>query len=241
MTPPTVPDDVVSKWRNKLVSNACWDEALGAELLVDFNVQTLHYHRVDNEQQACDAADKLGYPVVLKTAQHTILHKTDVDGVKLHLDSADGVRDAYSDLANRLGLQVVVTKMIQERGIEMILGLVNDEQFGSLVMIGFGGVHAEILNDVVFLMPPFDAETAMRRLEELKLYKLFDGQRGQPPADKRAFAETAANFSLLAATLGDYVTEIDVNPLLVMQEGCLALDVLVVPKGAAQPKERSLK
>jgi len=135
---------------------------------------------------------------------------------------------AYHDLTQRLGPSVIVAPKIDTPGIEMVLGMVQDEQFGPLVMLGFGGVNVEILNDVVFAIPPFDTATAMRLVHKLKHRRLLGRQRvgGQPAVE--VFCQTAARFSAVVAALGDVVEEIDMNPVIVHVDGCLALDALVI-------------
>jgi hypothetical protein len=113
----------------------------------------------------------------------------------------------------------------------MMLGLQRDPDFGPVVLIGFGGIHAEILKDAVFALPPFDAAEARRLIDRLRLRPLLDGARGAPAADIDALAEAAARFSALAVALGDVVEAIDVNPILVQPHGAIALDALVATLG----------
>jgi hypothetical protein len=110
----------------------------------------------------------------------------------------------------------------------MLLGLIRDEQFGPLVILGFGGVHVEINKDVAYALPPFSAETARRLVDSLRMRPLLDGQRGMPCAAVDVFCAEAAKFSQLAAALGESVEEIDLNPVIVHAGGCIAVDALVV-------------
>ena len=111
----------------------------------------------------------------------------------------------------------------------MILGLVNDAQFGPAILLGMGGIHAEVLRDFVTVMPPFDVVEAARQLDRLKLRRLLDGSRGAPPVDAEAFCRAAADFSAIAPHVADLVREIDINPVKVLEKGCVALDALFVP------------
>jgi len=113
-------------------------------------------------------------------------------------------------------------------GVEMILGARRDPQFGLVVMLGFGGVLAEVIADVRFALPPFDAECARRRLNELKLETLLRGFRGRRPANIEAFCMMAARFSTMVDALRDELEEVDVNPVIVGEESCIAVDALVV-------------
>jgi hypothetical protein len=122
----------------------------------------------------------------------------------------------------------MVAPMVAITGVEMVLGLVRDEQFGPLVMLGFGGINVEAIRDVAYALPPFDRATARRLVDSLQLRSLLDGLRDRPPVDVDAFCEAAERFSLMAAALGDAIDEIDINPVIVHPAGCVAVDALVV-------------
>jgi hypothetical protein len=122
----------------------------------------------------------------------------------------------------------MISPMLDAGGVEMVLGLVQDEQFGPLQMLGFGGINVETIRDVTYALPPFDKATACRLLNTLKLRPMLDGQRNRPAADIEAYCVAAERFSIMAAALGDVISEIDVNPVIVQSEGCIAVDALVV-------------
>jgi hypothetical protein len=174
------------------------------------------------------AAGELGFPLVLKTAEKGILHKTDCGGVRLDIATPGELDEAYADLAGRLGPRVMAAPMVAMTGVEMVIGLVRDEQFGPLVMLGFGGINVEAIRDVAYALPPFDRATARRLVDSLQLRSLLDGLRDRPPVDVDAFCEAAERFSLMAAALGDVIDEIDINPVIVHPGGCVAVDALVV-------------
>jgi acyl-CoA synthetase (NDP forming) len=222
--------DTAARWRARLTSGKAFDEIEGQALLSDFGVPTVPSAVAEDETAALVAASRIGYPVALKIAMPGIAHKSDVSGVALGIDTPESLIAAYRDMADRLGPRVAVTKMIDGPTIEMILGVTRDPMLGPVVLLGFGGIHAEVLNDVVFLKPPFDAAEARRKLDQLRLRQLLDGVRGAPPGDIESLADAAARFSILAASLGDVVESIDVNPLLVLPDGCVAVDALVVPR-----------
>ena len=110
----------------------------------------------------------------------------------------------------------------------MMLGARTDPQFGPVVLIGFGGVYAETLKDVVFALPPFGTEHARHCVDRLRLRPMLDGQRGQPPADVDAFCDAAARFSVMVDALRDGIREMDINPIIVHETGCTIVDALVV-------------
>ena len=183
-----------------------------------------------------EMADMLHYPVVLKTAE-AIEHKSDVGGVVLNVADATALRRAYSDLAERLGASAYIAPMIEAPGIEMILGASRDAQFGPMVVMGVGGIHAETLRDVVVLAAPFDAATAADALDRLKLRPLLDGQRGADPADRQAFCEMAARLSAMVHALRDVIVEVDINPVKLGPWGVVGLDALVICETAGVAEE----
>jgi acetate---CoA ligase (ADP-forming) len=226
--PPAPPASaIVDRWRQRLSQGNALSEAEGLSLLTDFGVPALAVKTAEDHDGAVAAAEAIGYPVVLKTAVDGIHHKSDVSGVKLGLADSDAVAAAYDDLAQRLGPQVLIAPMAG-RGVEMVLGITRDDQFGPLVMVGAGGVLVEVMADARAALPPIDAAGARRLIDQLRVRPLLDGARGQAPADIDAVADAMARLSVLAATLGDCIGELDVNPLIAGPDGCVAVDALVV-------------
>ena len=217
-------------WRTRLAKGAL-DEHDALALLGDYGVPTLPARIVSTAEAAVAAAREIGFPAVCKTAMPEIHHKTEQRGVKLGLVDEAAVRAAYADLAARLGRRVLVTRMA-EAGVELALGLINDPQFGPVVMVGAGGVLVELLRDARYGLAPFGPKTARRLLDGLAVRPLLDGLRGAPPANIDAAAETIARFSVLAADLADFIGECDVNPLIAGPSGAVAVDALIVPKRA---------
>ncbi len=173
------------------------------------------------------AARQLGFPVTLKTAKDGLLHKSDQGGVILGIGDEDQLRHMYQFLSRRLGDDVLVAPMVAA-GVDLFLGIKRDPQFGPIVILGFGGILAETINDVQFALPPFDAAHARRCIDPMTLRPLLDGVRGGPAVNIDDFCETAARFSVLANALRDVLSEVDVNPLIVNDEGAIAVDALVV-------------
>ena len=228
MPAPECDPDVVARWRERLAQGPSLDEAAGYDLLRDFGVPAPEYRIAEDEATALAGAEALGYPVVLKTAMPGIAHKSDVGGVVLNLGDAAALAEAYRDLASRLGPRVLVTPMLKIEGVEMVMGMVIDPNFGPIVMLGAGGVFIEIMKDVCAILPPFGPDVARREIEKLKIRPLLDGARGRPAVDIDALADTLSRFSALVCALRDSVKEIDVNPLIAGPDGCIAVDALVV-------------
>ncbi|HXP78042.1 MAG TPA: acetate--CoA ligase family protein [Stellaceae bacterium] len=217
-------------WRVRLAEGPL-DENDALTLLADYGIPTLAARIVVTQEAAASAAREIGFPAVCKTAMPDIHHKTERRGVKLGLADEAAVRAAYTDLAERLGPRVLVTRMA-EPGVELALGLINDPQFGPVVMVGAGGVLVELMRDARYGLAPFGPATARRLLDGLAIRKLLDGARGAPPADIDAAALAIARFSVLAADLADVIGECDVNPVIVGPSGTVAVDALIIPKKA---------
>lgn len=235
--PPVVDPAVLEKWRRRLAHETAPDEATSMEMLAEAGMPVNRGLLVADESAAIAAAMALGFPVVLKTARADVVHKTDLAGVILDVADEAGCRAAYRSLASRLGARVLVAPMIRGPGVEMILGVVDDAQFGPVVMLGFGGVHAETLRDVRFALPPFGASTARRMLDTLRMRPLLNGLRGAPAPDIDAYCLAAARLSVIAHVLSEVVAEIDLNPVIVREDGCVAVDALIVTRTPRHRRE----
>ena len=197
-------------------------------MLHDFNIPVNPMLRVAGKDEALGAAEQLGYPVVLKTAKAGIRHKTEHDGIKLDIRNRQELIAACDELSKRLGPEMLLSSMIRQGGIEMVLGMVRDAQFGALVMLGFGGRHLEVFRDVAWALAPFDAGTAKRLVSSLQFRALLEGRRGQDASDVDALCHTAAMFSVMVAELAEVLDEIDINPVIVTANGVVAVDALVI-------------
>ena len=225
--PKHVNSEPLGSWRTKLSVGVTLSEADSLALLGDFGVAVATTAKANSAETAIAAAHRIGFPVALKTAHEGVLHKSDHGGVILGIADADQLQQMYEIMSHRLGEDVLISAMVPA-GVEMILGVNRDPQFGPVVLIGFGGVLAETINDVQFALPPFDPAHARRCVDRLRLRPLLDGVRGKPPVDTDAFCELAARFSEMAAALEDVVMEVDVNPVIVHADGAIAVDGLVV-------------
>ncbi len=226
-TPPEAADaDVVAAWRERLVGKGAIDESAALAMMSDFGVPVARSMACATRDEATAAAAAIGYPVVMKTAEPGITHKSDVGGVRLGLGDDGELAEAYGDIAGRLGSRVTVAAMVP-RGVELAFGMVRDAQFGPIVMVCAGGTLIESLDDRCFGLPPFGEVTARRLLGRLKLARLLEGVRGAAPADMDALASALSRFSVLAATLGDLVAEIDANPVIAGPDGAVAVDGLI--------------
>lgn len=228
--PPAAPAAaVVEQWRRRLADNQPMDEAQSASLLADFGVPIVAREVVSDVESAVAAAATFGYPVVLKTAMPDIQHKSDVGGVKAGLADEAALRSAYGDLSSRLGPRILVSPMASG-SVELALGVVVDDQFGPLVMVGAGGILIEVLRDRRFILPPIDEPVSNRALAKLQIAPLLDGVRGAEPVDRNAICNAIACLGVMASVLGDLLAEVDINPLIAGVDGCVAVDALVVQR-----------
>ncbi|MEM8863511.1 MAG: acetate--CoA ligase family protein, partial [Chloroflexota bacterium] len=186
---------------------------------------------VESAQQAIAFANEIGYPVVMKTAVADILHKSEADGIRLNIQNDSAAQEAYFDLSNRLGSQVLVQPMADlSAGVEMLLGMKNDPQFGPMIVMGLGGIFVEIFKDAVTILPPLDRESVAKHLKKLKGYPLLTGARGKQPVDLESLIDTILAFDEFVADYRGQLTEVDINPLLATADGCKVLDALMVAK-----------
>jgi acyl-CoA synthetase (NDP forming) len=223
--------EVRDRWAARLASGEPFDELEGLALLADYGVLVVETLRAGTLEEAIAAAERLGFPVAVKTAVPGVLHKSDVGGVRLGIDDSPSLEDAYSDLERELGPQVVVARMAPA-GVEVALGIVRDPQFGPLVLVGAGGVLVEVLKDRRLGLPPLDEVRARRLVDRLKIRPLFDGVRSAPPSDVDALVRTIVGLSWLAHDLGEHLEALDANPAICGPAGCVAVDALVIPARA---------
>lgn len=218
----------VRHWRKILVSDA--GETLGEidalALLRDFAIAVVEHKSVATESQLVGACAALGYPVVMKTAQPGIHHKSDCGGVIVGIKNEQELLHHYRDMAARLGPLVVLSQMVGE-GIEVALGTVNDRQFGPVVMVAAGGILVELLDDRSMAMCPVSSAQAEAMLDSLKLSRLLRAVRGQPAANRQALIEIIVKLSRLAFALRDCIAEIDINPVIVNASEAIAVDALI--------------
>ncbi|HEX2829400.1 MAG TPA: acetate--CoA ligase family protein [Burkholderiales bacterium] len=177
---------------------------------------------------AVQAAERIGYPVVLKGVSRDVVHKSDVGAVKLGLRDSDAVRAAYAQIeasVRRHGTfeGCSVQRMIAG-GVEMIVGARHDAQFGPVVLVGAGGVFVEVLKDTAVALAPLTRDRARELVRSLRIWPLLDGARGRPRLAVDALADAIVNVSWLAHALGPALVELDLNPLLVQENGVIALD-----------------
>jgi acyl-CoA synthetase (NDP forming) len=223
---PDVAPAVTRRWRERLASPAPLTASESFQLLADYGIPVVPTLSAAGLPDAITAAERIGWPVVLKTAAVGVAHKSDAGGVRLGILDAGMLAAAYAEMSHSLGPEVTVSAMASP-GIELALGIVRDPQFGPLVMAGAGGVLVQLLADRVFGLPPLDETRAQDMLGRLKARRLLDGFRGTPASSQAAVASAIVRLSALAADVGDLIGGLDINPLIAGPSGCVAVDVLV--------------
>ncbi|MEU4210132.1 acetate--CoA ligase family protein [Streptomyces sp. NPDC026206] len=208
-------------------------EHAAKQLLRAYGIRVPREQLVTSAAAAVRAAGQIGYPVVMKASGPQLAHKSDLGLIKLGLTSASQVRDAYrelTDIARYEGLPLdgILVCQLVGRGVEMAVGITHDSLFGPTVTVGLGGVLVEVLDDTAVRVPPFGEDHARAMLGELRGRALLDGVRGAPPADVDALVETVLRVQRMALELGGGLSELDLNPLVVLErgQGAVALDAL---------------
>ncbi len=222
-------DDVRKQNRSHLI------EEEGYEILKAYGFPVPASILAKDENDCVKAAQKIGYPLVMKIASPDIIHKSDAGGVKVGLKNDDEVRNAYKTIvANAKNYKsdakimgVLVQEMVKG-GKETIIGAKQDPKFGPLVMFGMGGIYVEVLKDVVFRLAPINGYEANSMVASVRTSKILRGVRGERPSDINALVECLQRLSQLVTDFPE-ITEFDMNPLLVMEEGkgCKSVDVRI--------------
>ena len=197
----------------------------GARLLAACGVPVLPTRGAVTAEDAAAVAEAVGFPVVLKARSGDVVHKTDVGGVALNLDNSEAVRAAYETMESRLGPQMggAVIQPMASWGVEAIVGLASDPDFGPVVMVGLGGVMTDLLRDRAFAVPPLGPGVADAMIASLRAAPLLDGYRGSPKVDRQALVTMLERIAQVAEEVPE-LAELDLNPILVSPAGALVVD-----------------
>ncbi len=215
------------------------------QLLKAYGIPTVETRIAVTEDEAVEAANEIGYPVVIKLYSMTITHKTDVGGVLLNLRDADAVKKGFqgikTSVAEKAGVEhfqgVTVQPMVKLDGYELIVGSSLDAQFGPVMLFGTGGQLVEVFKDRALALPPLNSTLARRLMEQTRIFTALKGVRGRKPVDIQALEELLVRFSQLLVEQ-PWIKEIDINPLLASPERLVALDARVVVHGPEMTAEQ---
>jgi acetate---CoA ligase (ADP-forming) subunit beta len=179
-----------------------------------------------------NAVEKIGYPVVMKLMAEDVVHKSDVGAVKLNLTNKEAIKDAYNELLNiesKSKKSISIQKMEKAPIAEIIMGSLQDAQFGPTIMFGIGGVLVELMKDVSFRISPISDFDADEMIHEIKGFQLLDGYRGKPKADLEAIKQSLIKIADLAFQYQS-ILEMDLNPVFVYETGLKCVDARIILK-----------
>ena len=196
-----------------------------------------------SKQEAIGMSKKLGFPVALKIVSPEIIHKSDAGGVKLGLKTSRQVEAAYEEILSAVKQKyphaIIAGMSVQKMarpGIEVIVGMTKDAQFGPVLMFGLGGILVELLKDVSFRIVPLEREDARGMIREIKGYPLLEGYRGREPADLLVLEEILLKVSRFVDDHPE-IKELDLNPIFAYKDGAVAVDARVILEGNAGTME----
>lgn len=207
-------------------------EEIAKGILSEYSISVPGFALVKDVDSAVTEARKLGFPLVAKIVSPQILHKTDVGGVKIDLKDEESVKSAFNDMYDRLSKDydvkgVLLEKMVP-KGVEMIVGLQNDPQFGPVMMVGLGGIFTELFKDVSFRVLPLTKEDAIQMIEELQGKMLLKGYRGSDPIDMEVLTNALLNIGKLGYDISPYYESIDFNPVIVYPDSYFVADAKII-------------
>jgi acetate---CoA ligase (ADP-forming) subunit beta len=209
-------------------------EAESKQLLAGLGIRTTQMRPAASREEAVAAGREVGYPCVLKVASPDISHKSDAGGVKVGLADDAQVADAYDAIMTscraafpEATIEGVTVQDMAPPGLEVIVGMATDPQFGPVLMFGLGGVWVEVLKDVSFRLAPLTRDDARSAIEEIRAAALLDGFRGAAPVDKAALEGILLRVSAFVAAT-PAVKEMDLNPVFAYPDGAVAVDARVI-------------
>ena len=230
---------------NKIITDAIKNgrtvltEVESKELVAEAGIPVIKTRLAKSKAEATEISKKLGFPVVLKIVSPDIIHKSDIGGVKLNLANATQVGKAYAEImaaakkANKKAdIQGVSVQKMAKPGVEVIMGMSKDAQFGPVLMFGLGGVFVEVLKDVAFRIVPLVRRDASQMIREIKGYPLLEGYRGQEPANIAALEELMLKLSAFVDKTPQ-IKEMDLNPIFAYKNGAVAVDARVILESKA--------
>ncbi|MDP7284773.1 MAG: acetate--CoA ligase family protein [Candidatus Nitrosopelagicus sp.] len=210
-------------------------EEVAKSILKKYGIKVPGFALVKSTNEAVKAAKKIGFPLVMKVVSPQILHKTDVGGVKVGIDNVADVKKTFNDMYGRLSKKkgvdvkgILLEKMIPKGGVELIVGIQSNPQFGPMLMVGLGGVLTDILKDVAFRMLPITISDAKSMLNELKGSKLLKGFRGSAPIDIDMVAKALVQIGKIGVDNADYINSIDFNPVIVYSKSYFVVDAKII-------------
>jgi acyl-CoA synthetase (NDP forming) len=200
----------------------------------EYSIPVTRFKLANNEKEAAELAEELGFPVVLKIVSSDIIHKSDAGGVMVNLRNKVEVQTAYEKILENAKKYKAAAKitgvLVQEmapQSTEVIVGTIKDPQFGQTLMFGLGGIFVELLKDVTFRIAPITLEDAQEMITEVKAYPLLKGYRNTRPADIDAIITILLNTSRLVMD-NQEINELDLNPVMAYEKGAKTVDARII-------------
>jgi acyl-CoA synthetase (NDP forming) len=197
------------------------------DLMKEYGIKTTKY-KVVNKESDLDALG-LNFPVALKVCSSKILHKTDVGGVKLGIKDKGELLKTFKEFKKKFPNENLLVDQMEEKGVEIIVGLVQDPTFGLSIMAGIGGIYTELYKDVSFRVVPLERVDAEEMIEEIKGKKLLEGFRNIP-ADKELVIDLIVKVSKIGQELMNHVDQMDLNPVFVYKDDICVVDAKMILK-----------
>ena len=225
---------------NKIITDALKSgrtvltEVESKQLVASAGIPVVESKLAATKAEAVSLSRKTGFPVVLKIVSPDIIHKSDIGGVKLNLTNATQAGRAYADIIAaakksnaKADIHGVSVQKMARPGVEVIMGMTKDPQFGPVLMFGLGGVFVEVLKDVAFRIVPLERRDASQMIREIKGYPLLEGYRGHEPADIKSLEDLLLKLSDFVDKTPE-IKELDLNPILAYKDGAVAVDARVI-------------
>lgn len=221
-------EEVRAKGRNILLEHEA------KNVCKEYGIPITKFKIAKTAQEAVKFSEEIGYPTVLKIVSPDIIHKFDVGGVILNLNSQEATRNAYIKIVENTKkhksdarINGILVQEMAPPSTEVIIGAIKDSQFGPTLMFGFGGIFVEVMKDVSFRIAPITEEDAKDMISEIKAYPILQGYRGQPPADVETIAKILVNTSRLVIDHKE-IRELDLNPVMVYENGAKTVDARII-------------
>jgi 3-hydroxypropionyl-CoA synthetase (ADP-forming) len=228
-------DTVIFSAEDKVITEESAKQILGY-----YGVKVPGYALVTNADESVKKAKQLGFPLVGKIVSSQILHKTDVKGVKVGLNSELEIRETFDEMYNRLSTQfnvkgMLIEKMVPKGVAELIIGLQNDPQFGPVIMLGLGGIYTEIFKDISFRVLPITKDDAVEMIENLKGKQILKGFRGSEPVNIDVLGDALVNIGNLGVDMAAYYESIDFNPVIAYPNDYIVVDAKIILRQKPDP------
>lgn len=232
-----MPSDIIKKASKE--KRTVLTEVESKQVMSEAGIYVIETRLAKTKAQAVSVSKEMGFPVALKIVSPDIIHKSDSGGVKLGLANASQVGRAYAEIIAaakgsnpKAAIHGVSVQKMAKPGVEVIMGMSKDDQFGPVLMFGLGGVFVEVLKDVAFRIVPLVRRDASQMIREIKGYPLLEGYRGQEPANIAVLEDMLLSLSDFVDKTPE-IKELDLNPILAYSDGAVAVDARVILESPA--------